>query len=155
MAEVRAADLPEGSVVATRDEVFMARPRFGWKLDLRWSGSRSLDDAGMDAVLAGGAEVLRHGYGTASNPGSIEPQLSPTDRQRIAALLRKRTSGVTTWQAMAWLGIDKELGGNVRTETPVRLFLDQLVSVGLATRHPAKTQWARTFYTWNRPEGSS
>jgi hypothetical protein len=64
---VRAADLPEGSIVAQAKRVFHKTVD---DLDLPWiyaeAGSMYVNNASDDEVddaLDGGATVLRHGYG--------------------------------------------------------------------------------------------
>ncbi len=67
MVEVRAADLPEGSIVATRNQVATRVSARYWTVTTvkRWGiqheGHR--EDRDVDALLADGATVLRHGYG--------------------------------------------------------------------------------------------
>lgn len=62
MTEDKAADLPEGSVVANgRFAVFRELSGVG----MVWYGSngRRYDDQDMNELLVGAAVVLRHGYG--------------------------------------------------------------------------------------------
>ncbi len=66
----RAADLPEGSIVADRDRIYDKRctdADLPWVYISREHGTRmyvnDTDDAGVDDALADGAQVLRHGYG--------------------------------------------------------------------------------------------
>ncbi len=66
-AEVRAADLPEGSIVASRNQVMTRTdPRY-WTVTTweRWGVQHEAhrEDMEVDAALANGATVLRHGYG--------------------------------------------------------------------------------------------
>lgn len=64
MAEYRAADLPEGSVVATDITVWMAS-RDADERGPRWDGllGSETDDDAIDRLLATGARVLRVGNG--------------------------------------------------------------------------------------------
>lgn len=59
MAEVRAADLPEGSIVAAKQYVLIKAKAFVWDST---TGHQWGND-GVDMLLAEGAPVLRHGYG--------------------------------------------------------------------------------------------
>lgn len=66
MAEVRAADLPEGSIVALRDEVII---NDGAQIQAPWSSTCSASYTGreVDHLLTQlGARVLRRGYGDQS-----------------------------------------------------------------------------------------
>lgn len=65
MQKRRAVTLPEGSVVADDRTVYIARvdPKGG---DFpRWEGNLGIEatDAGVDAAIASGAQVLRVGIG--------------------------------------------------------------------------------------------
>lgn len=65
MAEVNAADLPEGSVVATRDAVYL-KAFESRATNLPWVAagfSTPIRDRYVDDLLRNGAAVLRHGYG--------------------------------------------------------------------------------------------
>lgn len=59
MAEVRAADLPDGTIVASRYVAHIKQSHDNWQCT---NGNRPRD-AAIDADLRMGAEVLRHGYG--------------------------------------------------------------------------------------------
>lgn len=64
MAEYRAADLPEGSVVATEQVAWIKEARF---IDVPWTCSQRGELVGnrdVDRALADGAQVLRVGTGT-------------------------------------------------------------------------------------------
>lgn len=64
MAEVRAADLPDGTIVAGRNPHGRAVAHLKYGPD-NWGstdGNRPRDTA-IDADLARGATVVRHGYG--------------------------------------------------------------------------------------------
>lgn len=61
----RAADLPEGSVVAGRDLVYLRAFASG-ATEYPWVVTRfstPIQDSTIDRALADGATVLRHGYG--------------------------------------------------------------------------------------------
>lgn len=68
MAEVRAADLPEGSVLAHGLNAWIRVAAVG-SCERPWYGTSSsrssAGDEHIDRLLADGAEVLRHGYGDA------------------------------------------------------------------------------------------
>lgn len=60
-----AADLPEGSIVASRNAVYLKAFDSG-ATDWPWvvtQFSTPIRDRGVDELLADGAMVLRHGYG--------------------------------------------------------------------------------------------
>ncbi len=59
MSDVRAADLPEGSIVADRVVAHIKRDHDYWRST---NGNRPTD-AAIDEDLAAGAAVVRHGYG--------------------------------------------------------------------------------------------
>lgn len=64
-AEIRAADLPKGSIVASRDMVHL-KAFDSATTDLPWvvtGFSTPIRDRSVDEHLADGATVLRHGYG--------------------------------------------------------------------------------------------
>jgi hypothetical protein len=66
VTEVRAADLPAGSIVATRDDAWIKREHsHGAPTPWDATGSRwCIEDATMDELIAeAGAAVLRHGCG--------------------------------------------------------------------------------------------
>ncbi len=62
MADIRAADLPEGSIVAAPKYVLIKENAAVWgsTVDVRWTNEA------VDMLLADGAQVLRHGYGVES-----------------------------------------------------------------------------------------
>lgn len=63
---IAASDLPEGSVVATEDRAWIKKLRPRSAVAPVWwysTGSGHVDDAGIDAELARGAQVLRVGAG--------------------------------------------------------------------------------------------
>lgn len=65
MIEVRAADLPEGSIIVSRDAAYIKQRTYGTDAP-PWSATGTgncLDDPVIDHLLRYGAEVLRHGYG--------------------------------------------------------------------------------------------
>ncbi len=65
-AEVRAADLPEGSIIALRRDVWIKQAESGPNDPEPWDGTGSrwsVSDEQTDPLLAVGARVLRHGYG--------------------------------------------------------------------------------------------
>lgn len=75
MTRVRAADLPEGSIVVDPSEIFEALPANSGEPQ-RWRGRQNpegrtavmdyavfVDDDYIDDTLSRGATVLRHGYG--------------------------------------------------------------------------------------------
>nr|WP_221374500.1 hypothetical protein [Actinoplanes polyasparticus] len=62
MNDIKAADLPEGSVVAGRDIAYVSR----WVgISAIWCGTDGsrVYDAWIDGVLAADGVVLRHGHG--------------------------------------------------------------------------------------------
>jgi hypothetical protein len=65
--EVTAAELGEGSVVASASRAYIARRdnRSGHTREPRWDGTfgDTNHDEGIDAMLRLGAQVLRHGTG--------------------------------------------------------------------------------------------
>lgn len=67
LARPPASELPEGSVVATSDQVWIARRdnRCGHQIEPRWDGSFSgtTHDRHIDEMLTTGAQVLRVGTG--------------------------------------------------------------------------------------------
>ncbi len=67
-AEVRAADLPEGSIVARGDRLYakgvIDEASLPWhQLDLGSPWINYADDDEVQELIADGATVLRHGYG--------------------------------------------------------------------------------------------
>ncbi len=62
-AEVRAADLPEGSIVAQRLHVYVKEEDSRHSLRPWISSVTSCSDAYVDEVISEGAQVLRRGYG--------------------------------------------------------------------------------------------
>ncbi len=59
MADLRAADLPEGSIVAARKYVLIKAKAFVWDS----TTGHHWDNDAVDMLLGEGAPVLRHGYG--------------------------------------------------------------------------------------------
>ncbi len=63
-AEVRAAELPEGSIVATDIYVWIKASRAGVAPWSRTGTAEAVMDSRIDACLGSGrGRVLRHGYG--------------------------------------------------------------------------------------------
>lgn len=60
MADVRAADLPEGSIVAHRNHAFLKTSPGVWAST---SGTYNTGDWTVDHMFNLGAQVVRHGYG--------------------------------------------------------------------------------------------
>ncbi len=62
MTEVRAADLPDGSIVAALYQVWILADRAGERV---WHGTdkREMTDGQVQRYLDIGATVLRHGHG--------------------------------------------------------------------------------------------
>ncbi len=58
-AEVRAADLPEGSIIAARKYVLIKEKAHVWQSTMGHAWS----NGAVDMLLDEGAPVLRHGYG--------------------------------------------------------------------------------------------
>jgi hypothetical protein len=61
-ADDRAADLPDGSVVANRNKAWIKNHPSGWSPWRSTQGSYEHDKF-IDEALASGATVLRYGYG--------------------------------------------------------------------------------------------
>lgn len=68
-AEVRAADLPEGSIIALRRDVWIKQAESGDDYPEPWDGTGSrwsVPDEAIDQLLAVGATVVRYGFGEES-----------------------------------------------------------------------------------------
>lgn len=63
MTEVRAADLPEGSIVASRHHVYLKQGPGAWSTNF---GNYPTGDWAVEDSIVHGARVLRHGYGEES-----------------------------------------------------------------------------------------